>query len=221
MTSEENEFHKTKWRRIRRVKRWLRPLPRRATIHRYPVLKFFSETARKRSYIWSFRLENAVPAIYAGCILTLMPLYGIQVPLALLLALTLRGNLPILAGLQIVSNPLTAVPIWVADFQIGRAILGVIGVHTQPLTRSEILSLLYDFVHLNWGGSLNRMASVFGITSLGAIVMGVFFGLVGSIAYRIIARRTAASYAVLKEKVHLPKLSKTQAASHHDQNSEN
>lgn len=209
MTAEENELHETKWRRIRRVKWWLRPLPRRATIHRYPILKFFSEAARKRSYIWSFRVENAVPAIYAGSILTLMPIYGIQVPLALLLALLLRGNLPILAGLQIVSNPLTVVPLWVADFQIGRTMLGVVGIDTIPLTRSEILSLLYDFVHLNWGGNLDRMASVFGITNLGAIVMGVFFGLIGSISYRIIARRTAVSYAILKDKVHLPKLRRT------------
>lgn len=221
MTKEENELHETKWRRIRRVKWWLRPLPRRATIHRYPILKFFSEAARKRSYIWSFRVENAVPAIYAGCILTLMPLYGIQIPLALLLALLLRGNLPILAGLQVVSNPITAVPIWVADFRIGRTILEVLGVDTQPLTRGEILKLLYDFVHLNWGGNLDRMSSVFGITSLGAIVMGIFFGLTGSIAYRIIASRTAASYAVLKEKVHLPKLRKNKAHFNEDNNFEN
>jgi uncharacterized protein (DUF2062 family) len=218
VTAEENEFQETKWRRIRRVKRWLRPLPRRATIHRYPILKFFAEAARKRSYIWSFRVENAVPAIYAGSILTLMPLYGIQLPLALLLALLLRANLPILAGLQIVSNPLTAVPIWVADFQVGRVILGIIGIETMPLTRNEILNLLYDFVHLNWGDNFERMSSVFGITSLGAIVMGVFFGLVGSISYRIVASRTAASYEILKKKVHLPKLRKSQTSANENDN---
>lgn len=209
MTREENELHETKWRRIRRVKRWLRPLPRRTNIHRYPILKIFSEVAKKRVYIWSFRVENAVPAIYAGCILTLMPLYGIQIPLSLLLALLLRGNLPILAGLQIVSNPITAVPIWVADFQIGRTVLGVIGIETEPLTRSEILKLLYDFVHLSWGVNFERMVSVFSMTCLGALVMGIFFGFIGSVSYRIIASRTAASYALLKDKVHLPKLRKT------------
>lgn len=221
MNDEENEFNKTKWRRIRRVKRWLRPLPRRATIHRYPILKFFAEAARKRAFIWSFRVENAVPAIYAGSILTLMPLYGIQLPLSLLLALFLRANLPILAGLQVVSNPLTAVPIWVAGFQIGRIILGVLGVETLPLTRNEILKLLYDFIHLNWGANFERMSSVFGITSLGAIVMGIFFGLIGSIGYRIVASRTAASYEILKSKVHLPKLRKSKTPSHEDENTAN
>lgn len=211
MTAEESKLNHDKWRRIRRVKRWLRPLPRRATIHRYPILKFFAESARKRSFIWSFRVENAVPAIYAGCILTLMPLYGVQIPLAILLAMLLRANLPILAGLQVVSNPITAVPIWVADFTVGRTVLSVVGLETQPLTRSEILQLLYDFVHLHWESNLERMLSVYGLTSLGAIVMGIFFGFVASTSYRIIANRTAASYTIIKKKVHLPKLLKTKA----------
>ncbi|PXA03314.1 DUF2062 domain-containing protein [Coraliomargarita sinensis] len=216
MSEEENEFHETKWRRIRRVKRWLRPLPRRATIHRYPVLKIFSEAARKRVYIWSFRVENAVPAIYAGSILTLMPLYGIQLPLSLLLALLLRGNLPILAGLQIVSNPLTVIPIWFSAYQIGRHFLGVIGVEAAPLARSEVQTLLFNFTHGHWGEKMDRLLTVFGVTSLGSIIMGTFFGLIGSISYRIVASRTAASYAVLKEKVHLPKLRKSHPAPNED-----
>ncbi|MGB0743607.1 MAG: DUF2062 domain-containing protein [Opitutales bacterium] len=214
MTAEQEEFHETKWRRIRRVKRWLRPLPRRATIHRYPVLKWFSEAARKRAYIWSFRVENAVPAIYAGSILTLMPLYGIQLPLSLLMALLLRGNLPILVGLQVVSNPLTVLPIWFSAYQIGRHFLGVLGVEALPLARSEVQTLLYNFTHGQWGENVDRLLSVFGVTSVGSIVMGTFFGLIGSFSYRIVARRTAASYAILKEKVHLPKLRHTHGQSH-------
>ena len=111
MTVEESELNQTKWRRMRRVKKWLRPLPRSTNIHSYRILKFFAVAARKRTNIWSFRVENAVPAIYAGSILTLMPLYGIQIPSAFLLALLLRANLPIPLGLQVVSNPLTILPI--------------------------------------------------------------------------------------------------------------
>lgn len=218
MTEEENEFHKTKWRRIRRVKWWLRHLPRRATIHRYPVLKFFAEAARKRAYIWSFRVENAVPAIYTGSILTLLPIYGLQVALALLLSLILRANLPILVGLQIVSNPLTVIPIWYSAYQIGRYFLGVIGIQAAPLARSEVQTLLYNFTHGNWGDNMDRLLSVFGVTSLGAIIMGTFFGLVGSVSYRMIASRTATSYEILKKKVHLPKLRKPQTPPNEDKN---
>lgn len=201
MTGDENTFHETKWRRIRRVKRWLRPLPRRATIHRYPILKFFAETARKRIYLWSFRVENAVPAIYAGAILTLLPIYGLQIAIAFLLALLLRANLPILVGLQVVSNPLTVIPIWFAAYQIGRHFLGVLGIEASPLARAEVRTLLTNFMQGNWNENLDRLLSVFGVTSFGAIIMGTFFGMVGSIAYRIIASRTAASYAVLHKKI--------------------
>ena len=99
MTVEESELNQTKWRRMRRVKKWLRPLPMSTKIHSYRILRFFAVAARKRTNIWSFRVENAVPAIYAGSILTLMPLYGIQIPSAFLLALLLRANLPIPLGL--------------------------------------------------------------------------------------------------------------------------
>ncbi|MFT5836532.1 MAG: hypothetical protein ACI9ZV_000025 [Candidatus Azotimanducaceae bacterium] len=201
MTVEQEELNETKWRRIRRVKKWLRPLPRRTNIHRYPILKFFAEAARKRSYIWSFRVENAVPAIYAGSILTLLPIYGIQIPTALLLALLLRANLPILVGLQVVSNPLTALPLWLADYQIGRIILGVVGIEIPRLTNDELRLMLDSFIHGAWGDKFDHISTVFGVTSLGAIVMGTFFGLIGSFAYRIVASRTAASYALLRTKI--------------------
>lgn len=201
MTAERSEFHTTKWRRIRRVKRWLRPLPRRANIHRYPILKWFSEAGRKRIYIWSFRVENALPAIYGGSILTLMPMYGIQIPTAFILALLLRANLPILVGLQIVSNPLTVWPIWLADYQIGSAMIGVFGIDVPPFNREELKVILDNFIHGDWGDKFDRLTLVLGVTSLGAIVMGLFFGVIGSIAYRVIATRTAVSYTLLREKL--------------------
>lgn len=209
MTVEENELKQTRMRRMRRVKRWLRPLPRRSNIHRYPVLRVFAHAAKKRIYIWSFREEAVVPALYAGCILTLLPIYGTQLALALVLALVLRANLPVLVGLQVVSNPITVLPLWFANYQVGRAMLGVIGVETLPLSRAEVRTLLGHFIHGRWGENFDRMASVFGITSLGAIVMGTFFGLIGSFSYRIIARRTAASYAILKDKRNQTKGRKT------------
>jgi len=154
-------------------------------------------------------VDNAVPAIYAGCILTLLPIYGLQLMLALLLALLLRANLPILVGLQVVSNPITVIPIWFSAYQIGRHFLGVLGVEAAPLERSEVRTLLIDFTHGHWGDNLDRLLSVFGVTSLGAVVMGTFFGLIGSICYRIIASRTAASYVLLKNKIKLSKRNKS------------
>jgi len=211
MTAEESELNESKFRRIRRVKRWLRPLPRRSNIHRYPILRFFAEAARKRTYLWSFRVENAVPAIYAGCIITLLPLYGIQIPLALLFAVLLRANLPIVAGLQIVSNPVTIIPIWFAAYQIGRHFLSVIGVDVARLGRVQVQALLHNFSHANWGENINPLLSAFAVTSLGSIMMGIFFGLIASFIYRIVAIRTAASYALILKKIKDHKARKTQA----------
>lgn len=208
MTSDEHELLQTKNRRIRRVKRWLRHLPRRSNVHRYPVLNLFADAARKRIYLWSFRTENAVPAIYAGCILTLLPIYGIQLPLSFLLALLLRANLPILTGLQIVSNPITVLPIWYAAYQIGRHFLSVIGLEALPLRREEVRIMLDNFTAGLWGENVDRMMTVFGVTSLGAIIMGIFFGVIASMIYRIMANRTAASYALLREKIRLRKARK-------------
>lgn len=201
MMVEESELNETKWRRIRRVKKWLRPLPRRATLHRYPILKIFADSARKRIYLWSFRVDNVVPAIYAGCILTLMPLYGFQILGAFLLALWLRANLPILVGLQVVSNPITVFPIWFSAYQIGRIFLGLIGIQVDPLNRTEVRILLDNFIHGAWGEKFDQLFVVFTVTSLGAVILGTFFGLLGSTLYRIAANRTAASYALLQKKI--------------------
>ena len=92
MNQEEQELFNVKNRRIRRVKKWLRPLPRRANIHRYPILRHFSSAAKKRIYLWSFRAENVLPSIYVGSVLPFLPIYGLQLPLAFLFALFLRGN---------------------------------------------------------------------------------------------------------------------------------
>lgn len=201
MTAEESKLRESKFRHIRRVKWWLRPLPRRANIHRYPILKLFAGSARKRIYLWSFRVEHVTPAIYAGCILTLMPLYGIQILLALLFAILLRANLAVLVGLQVVSNPITVFPIWFTAYQIGRLFLGLIGIEASTLGRHELYALLHNFLTLQWEGKLERLMSVFGVTCFGSIIMGTVCGLIASALYRFGAKRTAASYALILAKL--------------------
>ncbi len=56
-----------------------------------------------------------VPAILLGLFIAFMPLYGIQLITVLILALILKVNLPIIVGLQFISNPITLVPIYVAN----------------------------------------------------------------------------------------------------------
>lgn len=108
------------WRaRRRRLKRWLRPLPRRANVARYPVIKWFADAARRRPYLWSFKRPQVMASLYAGAVLALMPVYGLQLLLGLALAILVRGNLTVMAALQMVTNPLTLGPIYFGTHALG------------------------------------------------------------------------------------------------------
>ena len=129
MPHRSHPLHRQLLERRRRLKRWLRPLPRRANVARYPVIKWFADAARRRPWLWSFRHREVMVSIYAGSVLALLPTYGVQVLLGLALAVLLRGNLAVMTALQMVVNPLTIVPIYAATFLLGRALLAAAGVH--------------------------------------------------------------------------------------------
>lgn len=177
--------------RIRRVKRFLRPLPRRGNIHNYPILRFFSDTAHKCHFLWSFRSTEVIPALYAGFILSLTPFFGIQTILAFLLALLFRANLPILIALQFITNPFTIGPIYFVAFKVGDQIIN-----------------LFSFLG-NWGGSLDpidpesyteatgqkfttyvkKATYWYAATTLGGALLGYFCGLISSKIYQNISRK--------------------------------
>ncbi|MGC9450144.1 MAG: DUF2062 domain-containing protein [Oceanipulchritudo sp.] len=199
MTLEEHRLYRQRHERIARVKRVLRWMPRRATVHRYPVLKWFAKASRKRSYLWCFRVRKVVPALYAGCILALLPLYGIQLPLAVALAFLLRVNLPVLFSLQFITNPLTALPCYFAAYQIGRVILNLFGIDSPHLNMQEMKFLIDSLQAGDWGYNLKYIATVWGITFLGGSVLGSFLATVASGIYKFAAYEVAASYRRLKE----------------------
>lgn len=115
-------------RRRRWVRRLLRPLPRRANVHRYPVIKWFAERARRYPFLWSFKRQNILPALYGGMVLALLPFYGFQFLLAFGLAIVLRANLTITVGLQFITNPFTIVPIYGATTLLGVWLMTLVGI---------------------------------------------------------------------------------------------
>ena len=173
--------------RIARVKRLLRLMPRKATMHRYPVLKWFTRAARNRSYLWCFRVKAVVPAFYVGCVLSLLPIYGIQIPLAVAFSFLLRANLPVMATLQFITNPITVVPAYFTAYQIGRVILNPFGFEAPALNMGEMRLLIEAARSGNWQQNLNYLWTVWWITSLGGLVLGTFLGSIGSAAYRLAA----------------------------------
>jgi uncharacterized protein (DUF2062 family) len=166
-------------RQVRWLKRLMRPLPRRANVHRYPVIKWFAGTARRRAYLWSFREVHVIPAIYAGCVLSLLPLYGVQFISAFALSLALRANFMVFAALQLITNPLTAAPLYLSAYQIGSAVITTLGISMEAETlEGEVVS---SRAHL--------ISGFFKATAIGGTVMGLCLGFILSLAYRLLMRR--------------------------------
>lgn len=187
MTQDEELLKKRRSARIRRVRAILKYLPRRATLHRYPFIKYFEETARKRAYLWSFRLSEALPAIYAGSILSFMPFYGVQIPLAFTAALVFRANLMILVGLQLITNPFTIVPIYGVAYWLGDMVMNLLTPGTEPLL---IANSTLDQETVGQLGGKGRLAfHLFAATSVGGAMIGYIFAFFTSLVYRIAARR--------------------------------
>jgi uncharacterized protein (DUF2062 family) len=108
--------------------RWLmRRLPRRRNVHSYPVLRWFAEHAHRRPYLWSFRPTPVRISLWVGTLLAFQPIYGLQIVVAFLAALVLRANLPVMCGLQALTNPLTAGPAYYLGYRLGMVLLGWAG----------------------------------------------------------------------------------------------
>lgn len=165
-------------RNVRRLKRLLRPLPRRSNIHRYPVLKWFARSARRRSYLWSFREENAIPAIYGGAVVAMLPIFGLQLVTAFALSLVMRANLVIFASLQMITNYATAVPLYFAAYKLGSGILSSFGIATDSVP----VSTVYE------GSTLNLVTQGIKATALGGTIIGLLIGFVLAVVYRMVFR---------------------------------
>lgn len=224
MTTEERheELKRKVHERIRRVKRLLRPLPRRATVHRYPFLKWFAQTARKRSYLWSFRRQHILPAIYFGCILSMMPIYGIQIPCAFALALLIRGNLMIMIATQFITNPLTFVPLYTAACFIGLEVLYLLGMeipggsvwdfsaliasHLKGIVASlfgsgaphETMPALGQAAGMGAHAMLALALKAILATILGGAILGTLIGFIISLTYQIMARYYERSHRAIQ-----------------------
>ncbi len=121
----ETEAQKqARYRRIRYLKRILRPMPRRYNLHKYPILKWFAASARKRDYLWSLRDSNMIRAIYIGWFIAFIPVYGLQMILAFVFCFLLKANCLVAMALQWITNPLT-IPFFLAgQYFLGNLLLG-------------------------------------------------------------------------------------------------
>ena len=187
--------------RIRIVKRILRWLPRRANVHRYPVLKWFPNAARRRAYLWSFKTAEVTPALYAGWILSLLPLYGMQFLLAILAAFVLRANLPFLIGLQSLTNPLTIGPTYFVTYQFGRVLLSTVGLDLPHDDTPELPG--FPEFRLSF---YQHFARFFIAAGIGGVILGLVAAFISDMSYRAWVRaRKSRSTPIPDKRVSLPK----------------
>lgn len=132
---------------------------------RYPIIKWFAEAARKRPYLWSFKRPHVLASLYAGSVLAMMPVYGLQVALGLVLAIVVRGNLTVMVALQMITNPLTMGPIYYGTHSLGRWLIDAVG-FGDGATR--------------WGTNINALV-------LGGIFGGLALALVVDVTWRVLA----------------------------------
>jgi uncharacterized protein (DUF2062 family) len=165
MSEEYDRHFRELLARRRRLRKLLRPLPRRANVRRYPVLKWFARQAASRPYLWSFRRENVLPAIYMGSVVSLLPLYGVQLVVAILFAIWLRANLTITVALQFITNPFTIAPIYLFTTWVGVKLM-------------EAFAL---------GESLPKAVYVTNALMIGGVVVGLVIALLCDLTWRFMA----------------------------------
>jgi hypothetical protein len=151
--------------RRKRVRRLLRPLPRRANIHRYPVIKWFAEHAQRRPELWSFKRAQILPALYAGSVISLLPLYGVQLVVAFAAAVLFRANLTVMVALQFLTNPFTIVPVYAFTGWVGATLMRAFGIGEDLPTAAYYANALF----------------------IGGVIVGVLFAVLADITWRVVA----------------------------------
>ena len=101
---------------------WRRWIPTEERLRSNPALRWLGPLLRRR-WLWHFSRRRVALGVGIGVF------FGFLIPVAqlagaALLALLLRANLPAAAAATFVSNPLTFVPITVAAYHTGSALLG-------------------------------------------------------------------------------------------------
>ena len=181
---DDQSDKESRFRRIRRLKKWMRPLPRRSNIHRYPVLKWFAKTAYDRSYLWSFKGNAMVQALFWGIWIAMLPIVGIQMLVVFFLALIVRANLPLIVALQWISNPLTMAPIYFADYEIGLLILELFGVDYGS---NKLLTAEFDWSGMEFA-DLWELVDTFPPMMVGGSVVGISLGVLAVFLYKAMAK---------------------------------
>ncbi|WP_341937060.1 DUF2062 domain-containing protein [Marinimicrobium sp. C2-29] len=151
-----------------------RLIPSAATIKNTPALHFLGDMLHDPN-LFHLNRHSVSVAFFVGIFVAFIPLPG-QMPIAALMALLLRCNLPISVVLVWISNPVTMPAMFFATYQLGRWLLG-----TPPVSVSLELSL-------HW--LVHEFSLIWKPLLAGSLISGLIFGSLGYITMRIFWRWT-------------------------------
>ena len=117
--------------------------------------------------LWSLQRRSITGAFGVGLSICFVPL-PVHIPVAFMLAMLLRLNVPTLIGTVFIVNPVTVVPIYYLAYLTGRTLLG----ETPGQFRFE----------LSWDWLQNGLGPMWQAFLLGCVVCGAVAGFVGWIA---------------------------------------
>lgn len=140
-----------------------RYMPDPNTIREHKSLRFFGRLLHDPN-LWHLNRRSVARAMGVGLFAALMPI-PLQMLLAALLVIWVRGNLPIGVSLVWLTNPLTMPPVFYCTYKIGALLMGLPPRH------------LPDEMSWEWiSGQLTTMWQPF---LLGSVVAGVVLGVMG------------------------------------------
>ncbi len=114
--------------------------------------------------LWHLNRYSASMAFFVGLFVAFIPIPG-QMPVAALIAMLVRCNLPLSVCLVWITNPVTMPPLFFMAYQVGALLIDV------PVGKMEF-ELSFD-----WLGS--QLADIWQPFLLGCLVCALFFGSLG------------------------------------------
>ncbi len=150
-------------------KRWL---PDPAEFKKRPALNFMGHLLHDPN-LFHLNRHSVSGAFFVGLFTAFLPILG-QMPIAALLALVCRVNLPIAVALVWISNPITIPPIFFATYELGRWILDTPSVGFS--------------IELSWEWFSTEFTKLWRPLVVGSLICGVVFGGIGYISIQLFWR---------------------------------
>jgi uncharacterized protein (DUF2062 family) len=146
-------------------------LPHPSKVAQHKSLQFMSHLLTEPN-LWHFNRRSVAGGVFIGLLCALLPIPG-QMPIAALLAIILRGNLPLAVCSTWVSNPITYAPIFYFTYKLGTQLLDI----NVDLTNFEFT---WDSIKLNFNAIwkpllLGSLISGFSLASIGYMIIRLYW----------------------------------------------